>query len=445
MLMAALMGGLPEIVVWNLVGEGAKKGHANPWIRFLAFCPRALKEALPESGDKDGWTARNQKVAKIWKDLSKDQKTVFRDPYFFALAGLPDLSNVQFEGDGEVLDPEDGDVNTSLQHLDDSTVAPPVHKLSSEDRLKYQPIFEELVDAAKLHLCYGKPAPSSSVATLQKKSIVELRKAHHAFAVVCQRYQITYYLAAVSCGSTEGWNQVYSNDTSFANWASKDAKVPDSLRSYIHGKSAVKIVEGCKVQQPSDERKTCLGRELNKLLDAFQKGETFPKHDDPVDEIKMKGWPIRIVQKEGSLLLKEDLHAGHCLAKSATVKNWLKDIEEKQFLIEQIPESELLNRQSQSHKSRKKRRAKKPNQVSTQHSTSNHDTPRHNSGNHSDGNEDPQMTQGSNLKSSNLKRKLQELAKGDGAQRKKNREQSPSPSEDSESDSDTLPDCNSDD
>ncbi|KAH9818019.1 hypothetical protein DFH28DRAFT_926212 [Melampsora americana] len=46
MLMAALMGAVPEILIWNLVGEGAKKGHSNPWICFLAFCPCAPEEAF---------------------------------------------------------------------------------------------------------------------------------------------------------------------------------------------------------------------------------------------------------------------------------------------------------------------------------------------------------------------------------------------------------------
>lgn len=76
---------------------------------------------------------------------------------------------------------------------------------------------------------------------------------------------MTYYLAAVSCGSIEGWSQVYSNNTSFAHWALSEGKVPQTMASYMHGMSAVKAVEACKPQQPSDERKTRLGRQLNSL------------------------------------------------------------------------------------------------------------------------------------------------------------------------------------
>lgn len=90
------------------------------------------------------------------------------------------------------------------------------------------------------------------------------------FAVICQQYQVTYYLAAVSCGSTEGWRQVFLNNSAFAKWAHNDVKVPQTLSSYIHGQSAAKIVEGpSKPQQPSDERKSRLGKQLNGLVGEF--------------------------------------------------------------------------------------------------------------------------------------------------------------------------------
>ncbi|EGG06955.1 uncharacterized protein MELLADRAFT_86211 [Melampsora larici-populina 98AG31] len=280
MLMAALTGGVPEAVVWHLVGEGAKKGHANPWIRFLAFCLLPLEEKLPAPGDKAGWTHHNQEVSKMWKKLSKDEKDVFQDPYFFALANLPDLSNVP-GGDNDLPDTDDGD-ETPLQLLDQTTNAPQVHKLTDEEKLKYQPLFNRLVEIDKLHVCHGKPSPSTSVATIQKKSFVELRKAPHAFAVIYQQYQVTYYLAAVSCGSTEGWTQVFLSNSNFAKWAHDNVKVPQTLSSYIHGQSAAKIVEGpSKPQQPSDERKSRLGKQLNGLVDAIFRGHKFPKCEFP--------------------------------------------------------------------------------------------------------------------------------------------------------------------
>ncbi|KAH9811113.1 hypothetical protein DFH28DRAFT_1085265 [Melampsora americana] len=323
MLMAALMGGVPEAVIWNIVGEGAKKGNANSWIRFLGFCFLALQEKLPAQADRDDWGNRNKKLAKIWKELSDDERTVFKDPYFFALANLPDLTYVEHEG----LEDQDDDLD--MEHVEASTLPPKVHQLTEADRLKYQPIFNRIVDVAKLHVCYGRPDPTSSVESLQKKSLAELRKAHHDFSVVCQRYQVTYYLTAVSCGSYEGWAQTFSNNVSFAEWAEKDAKVPSKFSTYIHGKTVGKEIEGAKGQQPSDERKTRLGHQLNALVDAVYKGNIFPKKEDPEGEIKDKGWPIRIVQKE--------------------------DIESKRFVIELIPEAERVAASNQKKSKRKKK------------------------------------------------------------------------------------------
>ncbi|EGG07684.1 uncharacterized protein MELLADRAFT_85569 [Melampsora larici-populina 98AG31] len=436
MLMAALMGGVPEVVVWNIVGEGAKKGHANPWIRFLAFGLPALKEQLPESGDSAGWKARNKKVSRLWKKLKDDEKDVFRDPYFFALADLPNLSKVPEDLDS-TANPED-EGNTSLQHLDESTATPLVHKLTAEEKAKYQPLFDKLVDKEKLHTCHGKPSPTSSVATVQKRSLLELRKAHHAFAVVCQRYQITYYLAGVSCGSAEGWRQVFSNNTSFANWASKDQKIPETLASYIHGQSAAKIVEGSesKLQQPSDERKTRLGRELNRLLNAVYKDENvFPKLENPAADILEKGWPIRIVQKPGSQLSEEALNVGHRRAKGLTVKAWLDDIKNGLFVIEHIPDSELANRskQQQSKKSKKK------SQSTTSQIPSN---PQHPDEPTNTANTNSAGIQPSQANKSCMKRKLKALAKGEPAQNKKSKRQKKTRG-DSDSDSDSNSDSNS--
>ncbi|EGF97543.1 uncharacterized protein MELLADRAFT_85090 [Melampsora larici-populina 98AG31] len=257
MLMAALMGGLHEVVVWNLVGEGSKKAHFNPWIQFLAFGVEALKEPLPEKADSTGWASRNRKVADLWKALSDDEKDVFQNPYFFALANLPDLSNLPAENDDSNIEDKD---NPTFTHIDGSTVAPQVHPLTKAEKSKYEPIFKRLVDVEKLHICHGKPEPTQSIATLQKNSLAALKKAHH------DRYQITYYATAVSCGDIEGWIQTYSNNTLFAKWATDDMKIPGSLSSYVNGKKAAEVIEGSKVQQPSDERRTRLGRILNELV-----------------------------------------------------------------------------------------------------------------------------------------------------------------------------------
>lgn len=409
----------------------------------MAFCYLPLSEKLAEPGNSQDWTDRNQTVAKLWKGLSKDEKDVFRDPYFFALAKLPDLSKLPDEDKDEGC--EDGE-DPSFQYLNETTCAPSVHTLSAEEQMKYQPLFDKLVDVEKLHLSHGKPSSTTSVANIQKKSLVELRKAHHAFSVVCQRYQISYYLAAVSCGRTEGWTQVYSNSLSFAGWASNDVKVPQTLASYIHGKSAVTKVEGSKPRQPSDERKIRLGRELNELIGAVSKDKIFPKMPDPQDEINRKGLSLRITRKPGSLLSEEELKEGHRLDKGTTVKNWLSDIRNGLFIIEKIPDNEIsnLNLPQRRRKSQKKDTSRNQRQDIHSHLPSETEEEIRNL-NQTDNTQPPGLESSqhkssriSKKKKSAMKRKLEALALGyNENDRPQKRKQLP----DSDSDSQNNNDC----
>ncbi|EGG06870.1 uncharacterized protein MELLADRAFT_86305 [Melampsora larici-populina 98AG31] len=334
-LMIALMAGVPEIVIWNLVGIGKKKVKANPWIRFLTFCVKCLGQQLPDRDDKDAWTKQNQEMADIWHSLSKHQQSVFKDPYFFALANLPDYSIASL---GE-HDEHNNDVNenknengVNLTNFNTVTPSPTINKLSEEDKAKYQPLFKDLVNVEKVHLCHGKPESSPSIATLQKRSLIAVRKAHHDFLVVCQQNQISYYLTSASCGGLNGWLQTFSNNVKFAEWALNVKHIPDKFRTYVHGLDAAKEIEG-KVPQASDRRKSQLGRMLNALLKPYGH-DTFPKLDDPAQRMNRKGWELKIVQKPGSLLKPEELLRGHRGVADAMVQAWIKDIKNGLFLIE---------------------------------------------------------------------------------------------------------------
>ncbi|EGG04912.1 uncharacterized protein MELLADRAFT_88330 [Melampsora larici-populina 98AG31] len=333
-LMIALMAGVPEIVIWNLVGIGKKKVKANPWIRFLTFCVKCLGQQLPDRDNKDAWTKRNQEMADIWHSLNKDQQAIFKDPYFFALANLPDYSNASLgEDDKHINDENDENENgVNLNHFDTVTPSPTIHKLSDEDKAKYKPLFKDLVNVEKVHSCHGKPDPSPSIATLQKQSMIAVRKAHHDFSVVCQQNQISYYLTSASCGGLNGWLQTFSNNVKFAEWALNVKHIPDKFRTYVHGLDAAKEIEG-KVPQASDRRKSQLGCMLNALLKPYGH-DTFPKLDDPAQRMNRKGWELKIVQKSGSLLKPEELLRGHRGVTDAMVQAWIKDIENGLFLIE---------------------------------------------------------------------------------------------------------------
>ncbi|KAH9808791.1 hypothetical protein DFH28DRAFT_993654 [Melampsora americana] len=313
-LMVALMADVPEVVIWNLMGFGKNKMKANPWIRFLSFCVKCLGNKLPERDDKEEWVSRNQRMAVNWNGLTKDEKDVFCDPYFFALAGLPDYNTIKTELDENDSNMDNDAVN--VQHFDSSTVAPTVHKLSEEEKQKYQPLFERLVNVEKVHLSHGKPEPTPSIASLQKQSLLAVRKAHQ---------DIAYYLTASSCGGVNGWSQTFSNEIDFADWALKVTHLPTMFTNYVHGKDAVKQIEA-KVAQPSDEQRHKLGELLNSLVDTHVPGCIFPKSRDPVGVMKKKGWKIKILQKEDSLLKSEDLLIGHWKVTGTVVQAWTQDV-----------------------------------------------------------------------------------------------------------------------
>ncbi|KAH9815917.1 hypothetical protein DFH28DRAFT_1082160 [Melampsora americana] len=282
-LMIALMAGVPEV-----------KTKANPWIWFLSFCIECLGNP---------------------------------HPLFFALANLPDYSNTNLES-SEVNEDEEDDSRVNVQQFDSTTPAPEVYQLSEAEKVKYQPIFDRLVNVEKLHLSHGKPEPAESLVSLQKKSLV-------AFSIVCHRYHIAYYMTTAGCGGVNGWSQTFSNSVSFAHWALETSKIPQTFSTYVHGKDTAKEIES-KPPQASDERRSRLGTQLNALVDAHVSGMKFPKQDDPFNRIAKKGWPIQIVQKPGALLKRADILKGHQKVTDAVVKLWLKDIENGTFAIESI-------------------------------------------------------------------------------------------------------------
>ncbi|KAH9820117.1 hypothetical protein DFH28DRAFT_924624 [Melampsora americana] len=300
-LMIALMAGVMEDVIWNLVlVDGLANGH----------------QEMPDRIDKDAWVKQNQEMAEIWHDLNEDQQTVFKDPYFFSLANLPDYSITSLPENSDVIDDENEN-GFDTSNFDTASIAPKVHQLSDNDKAKYKPIFNELVNVEKVHFC--------RVGTLQKRSLIAVCKAHHNFSVVCQQHQISYYLTTASCGGAKGWSQTFSNNVKFAEWASKTPKIPTKFAAYVHGKEVSKEIEG-KVPQPSDQRKSV-------LCDVHMPGRPFPKGKDRVGYIKNKNWSTQIVCKSGSLLKEDNILPGHWNITNAIVRLWSKDIENGLFLI----------------------------------------------------------------------------------------------------------------
>ncbi|EGG06548.1 uncharacterized protein MELLADRAFT_86363 [Melampsora larici-populina 98AG31] len=394
MLMAALIGGISETMIWSLVDAGPKKKNKlNCYARFLSFGKEALEVEVPSRNVPAGWGRRNKILRDKWKEKSVDQQMVFRDPFFFALAKLPDLSlsnedHVQLEDDnGEIIDNHNPAAQVS---------APKIHQLCKSDEIKYRPIYEDLVDVEKVHANHGKPESTDSMQTMQLKSLAAFRAAHHDFATVCQRFHIHYHLTALSCDVEDGWNRVLSTDKTFSTWAEENLKLSTKFKYYVHGKVVAQEIEK-KLPQPVDARRGELTRELNKLLinqycvtsttqDVHMPGKIFPKTGNPFEVIADKGWPIRLnLKRPESLLLPEELALGFRDCNDALKKNWLSDIQSGHFTIEKIPASEIITmkrkpKNKSSKKSKSKSKSTQPHAaspVNTQEHTRNDGTAEH--------------------------------------------------------------------
>lgn len=142
---------------------------------------------MPPPGDKAAWKARNVKIGAMWNGLSDDEKAVFKDPLFFALAGIPDPFECYYSEEKQDGDAEDGEVaeanaEAADPELADSRervlVAPQVHQLTPAQSTKYQPHFKRLVDIKRVELNYAKPEKSESSKSIMKKSLARVRAGH---------------------------------------------------------------------------------------------------------------------------------------------------------------------------------------------------------------------------------------------------------------------------
>lgn len=228
MLMAALIGGISETMIWELVFvhlpppssrdqpgycytdsfqeiiEMPVRRKETNWtamlhfwllarrlwrlkvctgcVYLLSFCKLIIYNILvtvtvvPSRENKAGWGLRNKKLSDLWKAMSEDQQNVFKDPFFFALAGLPDLS-LSNECHVELED-EDGETN-EMDHPAAQVSAPKFHQLSAANDSQYWSIFESVIDVEKVHTNHGKPESTDSTANVQLKSSAAFRAAHH--------------------------------------------------------------------------------------------------------------------------------------------------------------------------------------------------------------------------------------------------------------------------
>lgn len=128
----------------------------------------------------------------MWSRLTEDEKTIFEDPIFWALAGIPDPAKWSPDqaDDWEDL-PEDVDISPAVQ--DSQVYAPEVATLTASQESKYRPLFEKLVDAERLLVNYGKPEEAPEEATEDASSErLLVTKSRAAFQEVNANVRLLY-------------------------------------------------------------------------------------------------------------------------------------------------------------------------------------------------------------------------------------------------------------
>lgn len=169
------------------------------WLIFKLMFLSSFNHPVPPVTDKNGWKKRNRKVARLWMELTDDEKLIFKDPYFWALAGLPDPDGWVVDDDDDWEDEEDDppaqDLNNTAdgvepENLDEeetpaqvtkqaaTILAPKVHQLSAEDEAKLRPLFDEMVDKVRIELNHGKPARGPGVGSTVTKGLAAFKQAH---------------------------------------------------------------------------------------------------------------------------------------------------------------------------------------------------------------------------------------------------------------------------
>lgn len=117
---------------------------------------------MPKKGHVDELRARNVINGEAWSALGPDEKAVFEAPLVLALVGLPDYT-VDFDNE-------------------DNGKGPKTHVLNEAEEARYRPIWEQLVDVARVQ---EKEAEGFDEADHHRKAMHSVHDIHH---------QVSFYI-----------------------------------------------------------------------------------------------------------------------------------------------------------------------------------------------------------------------------------------------------------
>lgn len=130
--------------------------------------------------------SRNVIVGEGWSNLDADEKAVFEAPLFFALAGLPDYSEMH---NGCVQNRSQNQATSAT-----NSIGLTIHKLNDREEERYRPIFERLVDMERVTARQGE---AFDEADHKRKALRALEKVHHHVCILLY-YPHSHYVGASS-------------------------------------------------------------------------------------------------------------------------------------------------------------------------------------------------------------------------------------------------------
>ncbi|EGF99345.1 uncharacterized protein MELLADRAFT_94695 [Melampsora larici-populina 98AG31] len=292
--------------------------HANnPWHRWLNFALDANKFPIPTRGHPDSAAilANHNKANHVaYNTLTVNQLTVFKSPVFFALGGYPNYSAISFS------DNASGDT---------SVLIPEVPKLSEEDELRYQLIYDKLVNTKKV-------AKDCELNTPAACAIND-----H------QMLGIDYYIIACSNNTGgEGWCREHSSQEEIVQWVSDRAQLQHVFPVYCQHGSIVEKVQAVAspkngtlpAKRPSNNQsyidKRNLGGQLNELvLNLVGKDDykPFPRTPNPIASLQER--KLKVESATNSALSKDDFDKGFTGMNAKARRSWLSDLKDGKFKL----------------------------------------------------------------------------------------------------------------
>lgn len=111
----------------------------------------------------------------MWKSLEVTEKKIFSARLFFALAGLPNLEEL-----------DDDDMDNDLDETDKSNNrVKAVESLTAEEEAMYRPIYERLVDQGRVKAAFADGLEISSAPAVVKKGLQSAQRINSDVCPFC--------------------------------------------------------------------------------------------------------------------------------------------------------------------------------------------------------------------------------------------------------------------